>query len=60
MSLGKTLNANFLTGTLCDAEDSTGVCFTTKNTKQKWHRRCLRKWVWVTLALCLMALTLFH
>ena len=30
LCLEKTLNANFLTGSLCDVEDySTGVCFTT-------------------------------
>ena len=29
VSLGKTLNVNFLTRTLCGMEDSTSVCFTT-------------------------------
>ena len=57
-------NANFLTSSFCGMEDSTGDCFTTAFTgeknlknqiKNKWTLCCryLRKWVWVTIALCL-------
>ena len=35
VSLGKTLNANFLTSSLCGVEDSTGFCFTTAYTRKK-------------------------
>ena len=33
--LGKTLNANFQTDSLCGVEDSTDVCFTTAFTREK-------------------------
>ena len=35
VSLGKTLNANFLAGSLCGVKDSTGVCFTMAYTGKK-------------------------
>ena len=35
MSLGKTVNADFLTGSLCGIEESAGVCFTTAFTGEK-------------------------